>query len=207
MDLDFKSVKALSSPTRLEILNRVLDEEATTTKLSDELDKSKSTVSSHLKVLTESGLLEKDEEEGRRRVVYRPTDKAKAIVQGKERKVKFSVVSSALTAAGGIFFLTESMKRAGENVLTSYSSEAPEADAMTAMDKGADTAGGSGGQMGTMSMETANKTAENAANATAAAPDATIFQAEQALIVLGVGLLVTSVLAFGYGYMLRKLRV
>lgn len=109
MDLDFKSIKALSSPTRLEILNHVLDEEATTTGLSKSLDKSKSTVSNHLKVLTESGLLEKDEVEGRRRVVYRPTEKAQAIIEGRERKVKFSVISTALTSVTGIALLGRSL--------------------------------------------------------------------------------------------------
>ena len=65
MNIDFDSVRALASPTRLEILSIVLNEdEATTTKISDELDKSKSTVSSHLKILKEADLLEKDEEEG-----------------------------------------------------------------------------------------------------------------------------------------------
>lgn len=110
MDLDYDSVRALASPTRLKILNMVLEEEATTTKISDKLDKSKSTVSSHLKVLTESGLLEKDDEKGRRRVIYRPTDKAEAIVEGRERKVKFSIVSSALTGAGGLFLINSGIK-------------------------------------------------------------------------------------------------
>ncbi len=109
MDLDFKSVKALASATRLEILNQVLEEEATTTGLSKELDKSKSTVSSHLQVLTESGLLEKDDVEGRRRVVYRPTDKARAIVEGRERKVKFSVVSTAFSSLLGAFIIGNSL--------------------------------------------------------------------------------------------------
>lgn len=203
MDLDFKSVKALASPTRLEILNKVLDEEATTTKLSDDLDKSKSTVSSHLKVLTESGLLEKDEEEGRRRVVYRPTEKARAIVEGRERKVKFSVVSSALTAAGAVVTFNQFFRRRAEEALQSYSAET-ESGAMTAMDQTAPGSGGGG--MGTMSMETANRTAEKAANATTAPTDPSIFQTEQALLVLGIGLLTTSALAIGYAYALNRLR-
>lgn len=202
MDLDFKSVKALASPTRLEILNNVLEEEATTTKLSEDLDKSKSTVSSHLKVLTESGLLEKDEEEGRRRVVYRPTDKARAIVEGRERKVKFSVVSSALTAVGAFVTFNQFFRGRTGEALQSYSAE-PSSGAMTAMDQGTQ---GSGGGMGTMTMETANRTAEQAANATTSAAEAPVFQTEQALLVLGVGLLTTSVLAIGYAYLLNKLR-
>lgn len=110
MDLDFKSVKALSSPTRIKILNKLLDKEATTTKLADELGKSKSTISDHLKVLTDSELIDKDEEEGRRRVVYRPTDSAKAIVEGRERKVKFSIASSAITGLLGVYLLKDNLK-------------------------------------------------------------------------------------------------
>lgn len=41
MNIGFNSVRALASPTRLEILSIVLNEdEATTTKISDELGKS-----------------------------------------------------------------------------------------------------------------------------------------------------------------------
>lgn len=97
MELDFKSVKALSSPTRVKILHQILEKEATPTQLSDELDKSKSTISSHLSKLHTAGLVEKDKKEGRKRVCYSPTRKARAIVQGKERRVQFTLASSALS--------------------------------------------------------------------------------------------------------------
>ena len=201
MDLDFKSVKALASPTRIEILNMVLDEEATTTKLSDELDKSKSTVSSHLKVLTESGLLEKDQEDGRRRVIYRPTTKARAIIQGKERKVKFSVVSSALTTLAAVFVLNRSVT---DKISTAYSA-APRSLQQESGDMGAMGAMDSGGPDVMMqTAEKANQTANNSAETAVQAAQS--FQVEQALIVLGAGLIVTSVLALGYGFMLSKLR-
>lgn len=199
MDLDFKSVKALASPTRIEILNMVLDEEATTTKLSNELDKSKSTVSSHLKVLTESGLLEKDQEDGRRRVIYRPTTKAKAIIRGKERKVKFSVVSSALTTLAAVFVLNRSVadKISGAKEYSSRALEQESADAMGAMDSGG----------ADIMMQTAEKTNQTAnISADAATQAAQNFQMEHTLIVLGVGLIVTSVLALGYGFILSRLR-
>lgn len=199
MDLDFKSVKALASPTRIEILNMVLDEEATTTKLSNELDKSKSTVSSHLKVLTESGLLEKDQEDGRRRVIYRPTTKAKAIIRGKERKVKFSVVSSALTTLAAVFVLNWSVadKISGAKEYSSRALEQESADAMGAMDSGG----------ADIMMQTAEKTNQTAnISADAATQAAQNFQMEHTLIVLGVGLIVTSVLALGYGFILSRLR-
>ena len=97
MELDFKSVKALSSPTRVKILHKILEKEATPTQLSGELDKSKSTISSHLSKLHTAGLVEKDKKEGRKRVCYSPTRKARAIVKGKERRVQFTLASSALS--------------------------------------------------------------------------------------------------------------
>lgn len=102
MKLDFNTVRALSSPTRIKILNEVMENESTPTTLSGDLDRSKSTVSSHLEKLVDAGLVEKDSEEGRKRVVYKPTDKAEAIVAGRERKVKFSITSSALTLVGAV---------------------------------------------------------------------------------------------------------
>lgn len=97
MELDFKAVKALSSPTRVKILHNVLEKESTPTNLSKELDKSKSTISNHLKKLESAGLIEKDKKEGRKRVSYKASRKAKAIVKGRERKVRFSITSSALS--------------------------------------------------------------------------------------------------------------
>mgnify|MGYP006273970167 FL=1 len=102
MDVDFKTVKALSSRTRIKILNFALENEATPTRISREIDRSKSTVSSHLEKLVSSGLLEKDSKEGRKRVVYRPTEKCRSIVEGKTRKVKFSVTSSIISALAGL---------------------------------------------------------------------------------------------------------
>lgn len=102
MDLDFKTVKALSSPTRIKILNCILEKERTPTSISNEIDKTKSTVSSHIDKLLDSDLVVKDEEEGRKRVVYKPTDKAKHIVKGKEKKVRFTLTSSALSLLGAI---------------------------------------------------------------------------------------------------------
>jgi len=98
MELDFSTIKALSSPTRITILDRLLENEATPTTLSEDLDKSKSTIASHLSILVDAGLVEKDEKEGRRRVVYSPTPKAAAIVKGRERRIRFSVSSAIVSA-------------------------------------------------------------------------------------------------------------
>ena len=185
MDLDYDSVKALASPTRLKMLNTVLDEEATTTKLSNELDKSKSTVSSHLKVLVDAGLLEKDEEEGRRRVIYRPTSKAEAVVNGREKKVKFSVVSSALTAVGGLFFLSR-----GIQSTLGYKGDEVGAEALES---------GPAGTTGTMDAEAgaANQTAQNASEVFQILQKVQEIQLET---FLGAGLLIIAVLALLYAY-------
>lgn len=102
MELDFDTVKALSSRTRIRILNAALEKESTPTDLSDKVGKSKSTVSSHLDKLQNAGLLEKDQVEGRRRVIYKPTSKTKAIIKGRNRKVKFSILSTVSTAWIGL---------------------------------------------------------------------------------------------------------
>lgn len=106
VNLDFKTVRALSSPTRIEILSHSLKNEATTTNTASKLDKSKSTVSSHLEKLVEAELLKKDVEDGRKRVVYRPTEKAEAIVEGRTKKVRFSVASSAITGFTGLVLVS-----------------------------------------------------------------------------------------------------
>lgn len=206
MDLDYDSVRALASPTRLKILNMVLDEEATTTKISDELDKSKSTVSNHLKVLTEAGLLEKDDEEGRRRVIYRPTEKSKAIVEGRERKVKFSIVSSALTAAGGIFLLnrglTDLTGKAGEQFSSASPSE-ESAGTMGTMDTGEAGAMDTGEAGAQMATEAANQTSQNATQA------AQVLQnlPENSLVFAGAGLLLAAaILLLLYAALHRNIR-
>ncbi|MFB6174444.1 MAG: ArsR/SmtB family transcription factor [Candidatus Nanohalobium sp.] len=193
MEIDFKSIRALSSPTRLKILRRVLEKESTTTQLSEELDRSKSTISSHLKELTEAGLVEKDQKKGRRRVVYSPTRKADAIVNGKERKVKFSIGSSVLTAVAGTFLIWKDFARktAGE--------------AVKAAPKASPQAGG--GQMETFkAMDAANATRE-AANTTAqkAAEASHGMGLEQFFLFLGVGLLAVSASTLIYGIALNHL--
>jgi len=109
MELDFKTIKALSSRTRIKILRHVLEKEYTPTDLSKDIGKSKSTVSSHLDTLVSSGLVEKDSEAGRKRVIYHPTEKARTIVNEREKKVKFSIVSSTVSGLAGLGFLGSSI--------------------------------------------------------------------------------------------------
>ena len=199
MELDFKSIRALSSPTRLKILHKVLENESTTTQLSEELDKSKSTISSHLKDLTEAGLLEKDKKEGRRRVVYSPTRKAEAIVKGKERKVKFSVASSVFSAIGGTFLVWKDLT---QRVADKASNSAPEA--AKTLSEGS---GGGNGSIGTFNaMDAGNATREAVNNTTQKATE--VAQGggiEQFFLFLGLGLLGISASTLIYGLAINRL--
>lgn len=182
MELDFGTVKALSSPTRIRILNQVLEEESTPTSLSDSLDKSKSTVSSHLETLVDAGLVEKDAEEGRRRVVYQPTRKAQHIVEGRERRVKFSLTSSIVSGIAGFALV-------GSHLINFGKSGAYTATELQAQSGAAMTADG---------MDTAAKGSEAAANGMAVDP-ATV------VLAFGVGFLALSAATFFYGLAMRKI--
>jgi len=181
MELDFSTFRALSSPTRIEILRSALNGDNTTTEISDSLDKSKSTVSDHLQKLTEAGLLEKEEVEGRKRVTYEATGKAKAIVEGRKRKVRFSIATGfVLTIAG-----TASV---GRYAIDSFSMGSANA-AQTSSDTGLST-------MATESADAAREASEVASGAA---------QAETVFLAAGVFFLSTAALTFAYGYMMRKL--
>lgn len=176
MELDFKTVKALSSPTRIKILRHVLEKEYTPTDLSNDLGKSKSTISSHLDTLVSSGLVEKDSEEGRKRVVYHPTRKAKAIVQEKEKKVKFSIVSSTVTGLVGLGFLGSTFIEAPKQKMRDYTAD-------------------QGPGMMAQSMESAPKAAEKASGG----------NPEQIFFFLGLGFLTISISAIIYGLLINWL--
>lgn len=192
MDLDFKSVKALASPTRLEILNECFEGEATTTKISNNLNKSKSTVSNHLKKLTDSGLLEKDEVEGRKRVVYKPTSKAEAIVKGREEKVRFSVISTAFTSLAGVVFLSLS-------AFTRFSSESSifEQDSAEPLQREA-TEDDMGLMMDEATQETVNQTASEGLVSSFAS-------LEYFFLFIALGMFSLSTISILYGYFVNRI--
>ncbi|MFB6145649.1 MAG: winged helix-turn-helix domain-containing protein [Candidatus Nanohaloarchaea archaeon] len=177
MELDFETVRALSSPTRIKILGEVLEKETTTTDISKSLGKTKSTVSSHLSKLNEAGLVEKDEKDGRRRVIYRPTSKARDIIKGKERTVKFSIGSSALSGLAGVVIGYQGLK---EIFLTRSAQDST---------------------MNAMSM-----TAESAPKAAHTAQNSNLVQlSSEVMLFIGVGLLFVSATVFMYGYTVKRL--
>jgi DNA-binding transcriptional ArsR family regulator len=188
MELDFKTVKALSSPTRIQILRRTLNGENTTTQISKELDKSKSTVSDHLQTLSNAGLLDKDEKEGRKRVTYSPTGKAKAIVEGRERNVKFSIATGMIFAIAG----TAAAGRYAVDSLGVLGMKSAESA----------TSGSDGGEMNAMMAESADTAARNADKAAEAS---SVLEPELVFLAAGILFLSTSALAFAYGYLMNQL--
>lgn len=192
MEINFNTVKALSSSTRVKILNQILDKEATPTQLSDELGKSKSTVSSHLSTLQNAELIEKDAEEGRRRVTYSPTSKAEAIIEGRERKVRFSFGSSALSAVAGLTL-------GGFALKSRFSSAAGYATADT---------GARSEQLSTMTMDSADTGAEAAKTASESALETDISNflfSSEALLAVGLMFIGIAVFGFLYGWTMNKL--
>lgn len=188
MEISFSTVKALSSPTRVKILNQVLEKEATPTKLSNELGKSKSTVSSHLTTLQKAGLIEKDAEEGRRRVTYTPTDKAEAIIQGRERKVKFSFGSSAVSALAGLGIGAYALFPRMQSTSESFNQGS--------------------GQIGTMTTENGPDAMDAASNASEAASGldlSSIMFSSEVLLGIGTFFLGLAVTSFIYGWTVNKL--
>lgn len=73
--------RALSSDTRMEIMNTLLEGERTPTDISSKLNKSKATIVEHLDKLREADLVEKIEVDGRKWVFYKLTPRGKSIVK------------------------------------------------------------------------------------------------------------------------------
>ena len=78
---DTEVYRALSSGTRMEILNTLLEGERTPTDISTKLNKSKATIVEHLDKLREADLVEKIEVDGRKWVFYKLTPRGKSIIK------------------------------------------------------------------------------------------------------------------------------
>ena len=189
MEINFNTVKALSSPTRVKILNQVLDKDSTPTQLSKELGKSKSTVSSHLSTLQKAELIEKHSVEGRRRVTYSPTDKAEAIIEGRERKVRFSFGSSAFSALAGLSI-------GGYALLPRFANSSK--DVATRSAEGIGTMTAQSAEMGTEALNTASK-------ASSGIDFSNILFSGEIFLATSVLFLGIAVFSFVYGWTVNKL--
>lgn len=78
---DANIYRALSSDTRIDILNTLLEGERTPTDISSKLNKSKATIVEHLDKLREAELVEKIEVDGRKWVFYKLTPRGKSIIK------------------------------------------------------------------------------------------------------------------------------
>lgn len=101
LDIDFATVKALSSKTRVKILHAVMDlPEARPTAISDAVDKAKSTVATHLDRLEDAELVEKTAAAEQKRVIYTVTPKGRSIIQGSQRRMRFALGTGVLALMG-----------------------------------------------------------------------------------------------------------
>ena len=82
MDIDRKTLKALSADTRLDILKSLGKRRKTPSELSKELNLATSTIAEHLDKLEEAGLIKK-EETGHKWIYYNLTEKGTALVKPK----------------------------------------------------------------------------------------------------------------------------
>ncbi|WEL19571.1 winged helix-turn-helix domain-containing protein [Candidatus Nanohalococcus occultus] len=179
MEIDRKTVEALASPTRIEILKAALEGESTTTDISEEIQKTKSTVSSHIEKLTEAQLLEKDAEEGRRRVNYTPTRKARSIIKGRRKKMQFSLLTgfAAIIAGGAAFW----------NYFEPMSTNSAEATVQSR-------------EMTAMAMDTAARGTAETSN-TGGVPEL-----ELVFLAAGAVFFSVSIISFLYGYVMMRLK-
>lgn len=82
--LTYEEIRALASDTRKDILKRLLKKPHTATRLSKILKKHVTTISEHLDILEEAGLVERIERPGRKWVFYQITQKGRKILRPKK---------------------------------------------------------------------------------------------------------------------------
>lgn len=101
MDLDLKAIRALASQTRIKILRQLLQEAATSSNLSNATGVAPDQLVMHLETLKNAGLVDTQATEDQLGHAYVPTEKARAIVSGQERKVRFSMGTATLSSLFG----------------------------------------------------------------------------------------------------------
>ena len=103
--LDKRMIRALASEMRIDILRKIDSGSMTLSKLTDELNISKSTVHEHLTILIESGLVKKVNRDNKW-VYYELTDKGTEILHPRKMTKIIVLLSAAiLSFAVGIVWL------------------------------------------------------------------------------------------------------
>ena len=95
--IDRKTLFALASETRIEILKKLDERRMTLTELSESLNMSKTTVKEHLDKLVEAGLIKRIDE-GRKWIYYELTEKGKKILHPDSITKIILLLSSAIAS-------------------------------------------------------------------------------------------------------------
>jgi len=93
--LDKRMIRVLASETRIDILKKIDSGSMTLSKLTDELNISKSTIHEHLTILIESGLVQKVNRDNKW-VYYELTDKGTEILHPHKMTKTIVLLSSAI---------------------------------------------------------------------------------------------------------------
>ncbi len=114
MEIDSKTIKALSAETRIRILKILNGNRKIAAEISKELELAPSTVNEHLKIMEESGLLRKNDT-GHKWIYYEITEKGKNLVSP---KMPISIILTlslgiGLALFGGMNFFAENIFYSG----------------------------------------------------------------------------------------------
>ncbi|MCD6477934.1 MAG: winged helix-turn-helix transcriptional regulator [Candidatus Aenigmarchaeota archaeon] len=122
MEITKKTIKALASDTRLEILKILLKRRMMPTEISRTLDLAPSTISEHLKKLEEAGLIKK-RDTGHKWIYYEITEKGKNLVHPKT-PVQFILILSLgflMMIIGGVYSFVGKMEYAAREMAPTIS--------------------------------------------------------------------------------------
>jgi DNA-binding transcriptional ArsR family regulator len=183
MEIDKKTIKALSADARLEILKALKERRKMPSELSKELDLAPSTIVEHLKVLEETGLVER-KDTGRKWIYYELTNKGDSLI-----KPRFPVEFVLMLSLGTIFILS--------GVLTSTSIEYQNFTYSVTKDVstgGAPVAGSpTKGAPSAMNIPTENRTENVTTNETITVPITKLNYSSIALAIIGVIILAITI--------------
>jgi DNA-binding transcriptional ArsR family regulator len=124
MEIDRKTLKALSADTRLDILQSLGKRRKMPSELSKELNLATSTVVEHLNRLEEANLISR-EETGHKWIYYSLTDKGSSVVRPRAPMNLIIVLGiSVLIISAGVFYYSSNFY--GESTAISDNMRAPE---------------------------------------------------------------------------------
>ncbi|MDD5337619.1 MAG: winged helix-turn-helix domain-containing protein [Candidatus ainarchaeum sp.] len=102
--------EVLASETRKDILKRLCERNYRPSDLSRELEKDRSTITEHLKALTDAGLVERIEREGHKWIFYKLSNYGQALFPNQRRRVIYMALTlvAILGAMGSLLMHMES---------------------------------------------------------------------------------------------------